>query len=535
MQAEGRPSLGAASLRVLTFLILTALAATIVVVQQRGSGAYVAEFSATDPAEATHVLAGMRVADWIAAGLPAPGRFFADHALRLPAPGLAAGAALHPLAQGLWIAALGPGTPAVLLLPAFLAALLAVGAGWVASRATGPLPGIAVGAVLMAAVPLRAAAITVGLDLPLALLALGAALAVAGFLAAGQMRFMLLYAAAAIAAVLTAPQGAALLGLPFLALALGGRPGLLLRRAFWLPLLPIALLAGLWLLVFPAARGLAAPTLDQAQAALLAAAAALRAGLGDAFLVLAAVGALAAVVNAWRGIPAARPMAAVTALAACLLAGLALSGAPVDPVRALPLAAPAAILSAYGAISLLRLLSTGWDTVFGLAVALVLLLAAMPALLEPVRKRAIGMDEVAEAVIAKKQDLPVVLVAASPGGEGALIAATAQRDRARTAFVVPLARRAAGATPDALMADIAALGASFLVIEATPGARALPAVQSTILAAEAAVAAHPDRFRLVGTYPRADGGGEARLYAVSGAPRPDAATLRQRLAAGAGG
>ena len=139
------------------------------------------------------------------------------------------------------------------------------------------------------------------------------------------------------------------------------------------------------------------------------------------------------------------------------------------------------------------------------------------------------------AVPVPEQDLPVVLVAASPGGEGALIAATAQRDRARTAFVVPLARRAAGATPDALMADIAALGASFLVIEATPGARALPAVQSAILAAEAAVAAHLDRFRLVGTYPRADGGGEARLYAVSGAPRPDAATLRQRLAAGAGG
>lgn len=532
MQAEGRPSLGAASLRVLTFLILAALAATIVVVQQRGSGAYVAEFSAAGAAEAGHAVGGMRVADWIAAGLPAPGRFFSDYALRLPAPGLGEGSPLYPLVQGLWITALGAGTPALLLLPAFLAALLVVSAGWAAARAAGVLPGVAVGAVLMAAVPVRTAAVTVGLDLPLALASLLAALAFAGFMRGGQARFMVLFALAGAAALLTAPEGAALAGLPFLALALGGRPRLVLRRAFWLGLLLMALLAGPWLLVFPALPGLAAtPTLASAQANLAACAAALGAGLGDPFVVLPAIGALAAVVNAWRGRDAARPMAAVAALAACHLALFALAPAPPEPGRVLVLAAPAAILSAYGAFSLLRLVSASWDMVFGLAVALVLLLAAMPALLEPVRKGAIGMDQVAEAVVAKTLDRPVVLVAADGPGAAALIAAIAQRDRARTAVVVPLAGRPAGAAPDAILAEAGALGASFLVIEATPAAAALQAV----LAAQAAVAAHPDRFRLLGSYPRADGRGEVRLYAISGTAAPDAATLRQRLGAGGGG
>lgn len=532
MQEDGRPSLGGASLRVLTFLILTALAATIVVVQQRGSGAYVAEFSATRADEATHALGGMMVADWIAAGLPAPGRFFSDYTLRLPAPGVPAGLPLHPLAQGLWIAALGPGTPALLLLPAFLAALLVVSAGWVAARAAGPLPGVAVGAVLMAAVPVREAAITVGIELPLALASLSAALAVAGFMRGGRGLFMALFALAGAAALLTAPEGAALVGLPFLALALGGCPALVLRRALWLGLLLMALLAGPWLMAFRVLPELAAaPTLASAQANLAACAAALRAGLGDVFVVLPPIGAVAAVVNAWRGRAAARPVAAVAALAVCVMALFALSDVPPEPGRLLVLAAPAAILSAYGAISLLRLISSGWDTVFGLAVALVLLLAAMPALLEPVRKGAVGMDQVAEAVVAKNVAHPVVLLAADAQGEAALIAAMAQRDRARSAFVVPLARRVAGAAPDAVMAEAGALGASFLVIEAAPAARALPAVQ----AAEAAIAAHPDRFRLLGSYPRADGGGEARLYGIPGAATPDAATLRQRLRAGAGG
>jgi hypothetical protein len=420
----------------------------------------------------------------------------------------------------------------VLLLPAFLAALLVVSAGWAATRAAGPLPGVAVGAVLMAAVPVRAAAITVGLDLPLALASLSAALAMAGFLRTGRALFMVLFALAGAAALLIAPEGAALIGLPFLAPVLSARPRFMLRRAFWLGLLLMALLAGPWLVAFPAPPDVAAaPTLASGRANLEAAAEALGAGLGGAFVVLAAIGAVAAGVNAWRGSAAALPMATVAALAVCVLAVLALGAAPPEPGRMLVLAAPAAILSAYGAFSLLRLLSASWDTVFGLAVAMVLLLAAMPALLEPVRKGAIGMDQVAEAVVAKTLDRPVVLVAADERGAAALVAAMAQRDRARTAFVVPLAPRIASAAPAAVLAEAGALGASFLVVEATAATRALPAVQ----AAEAAVAAHPDRFRLVGSYPRADGAGEARLYAISGTAAPDEATLRQRLGAGGGG
>ncbi|MEP9349044.1 hypothetical protein [Xanthobacter sp. KR7-225] len=533
MREDGRPSLGAASLRVLAFLILTALAAMIVVAQQRGSGAYLAEFSATRADEAAPVVGAVMVADWIAGGLPAPAAFFSEQALRLPAPGLGAGPPLPALALGLWITGLGPLTPALLLLPAFLAALLVVSAGWATAHAAGPLPGVATGAVLMAAVPLREAAIMAGADLPLALLSLLAALAFAGALAQSRASSMVLFSLAAAAALLTAPDGAALLAVPLLGPLLGGRPGLFARRAFWLPLALIALLAGPWYLAHPTPLGLAAaPTLASVAANLGACAAALRAGLGGVFVVLAAIGALAAVAQAWRGDDAARPMAAVAALGLACLGLFALAAAPPDPGRTLVLVAPVVILSAYGAISLLRLVSSSWDTVFGLAVAVVLLVAAMPALLEPVRKSVVGMDEVAQAVVAGKRERPVVLVAADPKGEGALIAAIAQHDRAAATIVVPLARRRPDADPAAVLAEIDALGAAFLALDASTGARALPAVQ----AAEAAVAAHPDRFRLVGAFPRADGTGQARLYAVAGAgPAPDAAELRRRLRAPAGG
>ncbi|QRG06518.1 hypothetical protein EZH22_26905 [Xanthobacter dioxanivorans] len=517
----GRRSYGAIALRVLAFLVVAMLAATVIVAQQRGSGAYLAEFSVADPAEARHFVTALMLRDYAAAGLPAPSAFQAEYALHFPVVAPLGALSLHHFVAAGWLALLGASTPAALLLPALLAALLVVSAGWATTRSIGPLPGIAVGFVLSALVLLREAFIVVGLDLPLALLALLAALAFARWLRRGGGGDAGLFALAAVAAALIAPKGAALVLLPPLGVLLAGRLGRLGRAGFWLPLLVLAAIAA----------GMALPGVAMAPSSpdrLAARAMTVQAVFGTLPLALAGIGALFSIWAGWRREDGAEIMAAAAALVLALLVGLGLDADGGRPGAMLPLLAPLTMLSAFGALRLLGLLVSGWTIVSGLVVAFILLLAAMPALLEPARKASIGMDDAAQAFLAREAGGPVLVVAAGPNGEAALMAAVAQRDPARRSFVVPAARLPAG-DAGALRAALDGIGASALVVETTPAARANAANR----VAEALVAASPDRFRRLGTFPRADGTGQVELYAVTGGPAApaDPAGVLRRLRA----
>lgn len=502
----------AMALRGLAFLALVLLVTALTVSQLGGSGAYLAEFSARDPDEARHFVAGLMVADYARAGLPSPGAFAELYRLHVPPAPDPAHLSLFHLVSGGWMLVLTPATPAVLLLPALLAALLVVCAAWATARATGPLPAVAVGAVLAVLPLLREAALVVGLELPLALLALLAALGLARILR--RERGVLAFALPAGAAVLTAPAGAALLLLPPLAALMGGR-GDLLRRPMLVALAVLGLLA---LAVNGAAGARPVPDLP----GLLAAGQTLRASLGLLLTVCAGAGFLFAIWSGWRGEPDGRAMVPVAALlpaAACALALGAGRGAPMD---ALVLLAPAVMLAGFGALRLIGLVTSGWTLLSGLLVALLFLLAAMPALLEPVRKRAIGMDGAAEAFLARDA-AAVVVIAAQPPGDAAFAAAVAQRDRTGRSFVVPAT--AGDAAGFAALLD--ETGATALAVETRPGAH--PPASSA--AALAALAATPERFSLIGTFPRADGQGEVSLYAVRaapGAPQDPAAAIRRR-------
>lgn len=503
------------ALRGLVFLILVLLVTAVIVSQQGGSGAYLAEFSARDPDEARHFVAGLMVADHARAGLPAPGAFAELYRLHVPIAPDPAQLSLFHLVSGGFMLALTPATPAVLLLPALFAALLVVCAGWATEPATGPLPATAVAAVLTALPLLREAAFVVGLELPLALLGLLAALGLARI--ARRERGVLPFALPAGAAILTAPAGAVLLLLPFLTALMGGRPHLLRR-----PMLAALAVLGLLALAVNGASG-ARPLPDAA--GLIAAGQALRASLGLLLAVCAGAGFLFAIWSGWRGEPEGRAMVPVAALLPAAACALALGAGRGEPMDALVLLAPAVMLAGFGALRLIGLVASGWTLIGGLAVALVFLLAAMPALLEPVRKRAIGMDGAAEAFLARDAAPAVAVVAAAPPGDAAFAAAVAQRDRATRSFVV-----SAGVVDGpALAALLDATGATALVVETRPGAQPPPAA----VAALAALAATPERFSLVGTFPRADGQGEVSLYAVRpppGAPKDPTDALRRRAA-----
>ena len=490
----------ATALRGLVFLILVLLATAVIVSQQRGSGAYLAEFSAADPDEARHFVAGLMVADHARAGLPPPGPFAEQYRLHVPTAPEPARLSLFHVVSGGWMLALTPATPAVLLLPALLVALLAVCAGWGTLPATGPLPAVAVGAVLSALPLLREAAFVVGLELPLALLGLLAALGLARILR--RNRGVVAFALPAGAAILTAPAGAALLLLPPLAALMGGR-ALPVRRPM---LAALAVLGALALAV----NGIAGARPEPDVPGLIAAGQTLRSSLGLLLAVCAGAGFLFAIWSGWRGEPEGRAMVPVAALLPAACCALALGAGRGEPLDALVLLAPALMLSAFGALRLIGLIASGWTLIGGLAVAFVFLLAAMPSLLEPVRKRAIGMDGAAEAFLARDAAPPVAVVAAAPPGDAAFAAAVAQRDRAARSFVVPAGTRDAAA----FAALLDQTGATALVVESRPGANPSPTSASAL----AALAATPERFALIGTFPRADGQGEVGLYAVRPPP-----------------
>ncbi|MFG1303885.1 hypothetical protein V5F34_07065 [Xanthobacter autotrophicus] len=512
------------ALRCLIFLIVVLLATAVMVAQQLGAGAYVAELGSTDPDEARHFVTALMVADHAAAGFPAPSAFAADYALNAPqALPLARLTLFHGLAGG-WLALLTPTTPAALLLPAVLAALLVVSAGWATARAAGVLPAVAVGFVLAALPLLREASFVLGLDLPLALFTLLSALAFGRYMRRGTSASAALFAAAGAVSVLIAPAGAVVLLLPPLAALMAGRLDVMRRARVLVPLAGLALLA----LAVALATGRLPPVVTPEGPAFVWQM--LRVVFGTLPLACAVAGLVFTLFEGWRRDedavdPAA--LAPVAALVPAFALAFGLGAGRGVALDAVVLLAPVAMLAAFGAMRLIGLVVSGWGTIRELAVALMLLLAAMPGLLQQVRKGAIGMDAAAEAFLARDAVPPVIVVAGDARGEAALGAAIAQRDRARRSFVLDASRLSAP-TPEELLAAFDAMGAAALAVET----RETGAVSASRVA-QATVAAFPDRFRVIGTFPRADGRGEVVLYAFSrAAPAPsDPAPVLRRLSA----
>ncbi|WP_029006281.1 ArnT family glycosyltransferase [Azorhizobium doebereinerae] len=540
--ASRRTSLALVALKGLLFLIFVALAVVLIAVQQRAMGGYGSEISADNADEASHFISGLMLADYVRAGFPNPMAFAVNYYLHLPKLAIGHWPPLYYMLEGALFLALPPTTPVALLLPAVLAALLVVTTGWVTARVLGPLQGLAAGAVLLSVPPLREATLVIQLDLPVALLGLLAACAYARFLRTLRAGPAVAFGLLASAAILTKGTGMALALLPPLCLLFGGRFELLRRWTFWLPLPIVALLAGPWTLL-TYARAAAGFQYGWGSAFTLLAARTYADGLvaavGAPVLSLAALGLVFAVVRGWRRSAGAEIWMALAALAVGTLAFQCLVPAGIDPRYLLPLVAPLVMLVAFGATALIGLVTQGWPTLSGLAVALVLLFGALPGLMVRVEKKPIGMDAAAQALLAREAANPLVLVGSDAMGEGALVSAVAQHDRARRTVVLRgtkmLAKTGWNATdyqplyadPTALLAGLDQMGVGFVAVDTTPAAQALLHDRQLLAAAEA----HPDRFHLVATYPRADGAGEVRLYALAGneAKVPDMAALSARL------
>jgi len=543
---EGRGlAMARRSLPGLLFMILVALVVILIAIQQRTSGAFTAEFSATNADEASHYVTGLMLADYVRAGFPAPLAFARDYYLHYPKVGIGHWPPLYYVLEGAVFLLFSAATPIALLLPAVLTAVLTVSAAFLAHRRLGILPGIAVGAALLALAPLRETTIVIMLDLPVALLGLLAALAYARFMETERWTWSLLFGLLASAAILTKGTGAALVLLPPLALLFSGRFALLRRGVFWLPVPVVLVLAGPWTL---ATYSMAASGFQYAwgatffEMAARAYASALVGAVGVVLLALAGCGVLFAIRDGWRRTPGAPLFVALAALGLGFLLFQCLVPAGLDPRYLVPVLTPLVLLAAFGATRLLGLISKSWPLLTQVVVASILLLAALPAILIPLAKPTIGMAAAARTVVDGKAQNPLLLVGSDALGEGALVAAVAQREREMRTFVLRGSKLLSSSDwnganyslqyPDvgALLRGLDDLGVGLVAVDTAPEAQKIPHNQQL----QAAAVAFPDRFQALGTFPRSDGAGEVRLYGLSGneAKVPDLLKVRERVMQG---
>ncbi|QTL04520.1 hypothetical protein J5J86_04040 [Aquabacter sp. L1I39] len=534
--------------RGLVFAILTLLVLVIIIFQQQAGGAFVAEFSANNADEASHYVTGLLFTDYARAGFPSPLAFARDYYLHYPKVGIGHWPPLYYMAEGLLFLASSPATPVALFLPALIAALLVASAGFLAALALGPLVGVGVGTVLLALPLLREATLIIMLDLPVALLVLLAILAYGRYLAAPRWVPALIFGLLAAMAILTKGTGAALALVPPFAVLLTGRFGLLRRPDFWLPLPVVAVIAGPWTL---GTYSMAASGFQYGWGTAFIRQAAetywhgLLAGIGGPLVALAALGLLFVMVRTWRGgdeAPAAQPWAAVGAGLLAVLAFQCIVPAGLDPRYLLPAAAPLLLMAAYGLMGVFSLLTRSWPLITGLLACLLLLVIASPFLLVTLAKPSVGMVPAARAAMATGAANPLILVGSDAMGEGALVASVAQADRAMLYFALRGSKLLAVSDwngkdyaplyPDAaaLMRGLDDLGIGYVVLDTSPVAQAI--LHNRQLAEAAAV--YPDRFRLLGTYPRSDRTGEVRLYQLVGneSRTPDRGALQEKVMQG---
>ncbi len=213
---------------------------------QLASGAYGADFN-SEPDEASHFVGGVLVAQYLERPSPASPMAFAEN-FYLHYPRFAIGhwpPGLY-LLEGAWFAFWGGTRAAALVLQALIAFLLVLSV-YVCVRLRTPVaPALAAALLLLVSGPLQRALGATMADSLTAVIALGAALAFARYLARPSLANALLFGLLAAMAMLTKGSAAPLLAVPALAILVARRFELLLRFDLWATALPVLLLAAPW-------------------------------------------------------------------------------------------------------------------------------------------------------------------------------------------------------------------------------------------------------------------------------------------------
>jgi len=387
-------------------------------------GAYGAELGYD---EASHYASGLMIHDYLLNGLGgSPVRFLTNWHSHYPLVGIGHWGPVYYAVEAVWMLLAGTTRAAALALSAVIAALTGTIICAVAVRQAGRVVGILAGVAFVISPIVQEGSSAVMLDLPIALLCLGAALAYAAWLRAAWWGWALAFALLAVAALLVKGNGACLALLPPFVVLIGWRWDLLRRWTFWLPVPVVGVLAGPWY----------AMTYGQVEAgfryswgwtyvhtALVENSAILLSGIGPALLGAGAIGFVAACARQRRP---GNDIICMAALLAAVCVFQTVVPAAIQDRYLAPALPPLLILVAWVVARLLR--SPPWRT----AVMAALVVALLPNAIAMAPKSRFGMLEAAAQVWANRPPAnPAVLVASDGAAEGAAVAALAERDPAR--------------------------------------------------------------------------------------------------------
>ncbi|HEY0971428.1 MAG TPA: glycosyltransferase family 39 protein [Gemmatimonadales bacterium] len=512
---------GSANRRRTLSLHSAALFLLVALVSQALAGAFGPDITAS-PDDPSHFMSGLMVRDYLAHGLGEPPMAFArDYYSHYPKIAIGNWPPLFHVVQGVWLLVLPVSGASVFVLLAIMAAATA----WLVFRATRPAlgaPFALLGAIvflLLRPVPHFTAMVMA--EVPLTLASTIAALAWARYMAGGGTRRAAAFALCALLAVLIKANGLLLLLVPPLAAIIGGRWRVLRSRAFWGAALAVLVVVVplLWFSLPIMRAGWAS-----SHALLGDVGAASRYYLWGLLRRLGPVLAALAAWGAWTRLRG-RPSGDVAAIAlwstaaAMVLATLAFHVAapagrdlrhmiPAHPFIAMFVAAGARELCG----ALRRVLR---HEVAATAVAVAIAAAALSLESFPIHDSHLrGFGAAAEMVVERAAargtpaDSAVVLVSSDATGEGAMVVEMALRDDSRPHDVVWRATK--------LLADVTWAGRDYT--EQTADGEELlrlldqASVEWVVIdhsserfphqrSLREAVAAHPDRFALVGVIP----------------------------------
>ena len=426
--------------------IAVCLLAVILLLQWRG-GAYGAE-PATQGDEAAHVVTGLMVHDYLVSGKRGnPMRYAENYYLHYPQVALGHWPPVFYGVQALWMLAIPPSRTAILLLLAFLAAVICFRVFQVTARAA-PWPAAFASALLLAMLaPMQQYTRLILAEMLLTWVTLEATLAFAGWLAVPRASASVRFGLWSAAAILTKATGAGIAFLPLAAIVLGRRLRLFAKPSLWIAALIVLALCVPWYVYAPGARheanlpmgGLIGVGAVEAGAGLPSVTMALpledlwyrlRASLraipilfnwlGPAFLLIA----WALLAGARRRDPLA--MATLGLLSAFLIFRLIMMAATIHERLLLPVLPPLLFFLWQGCELLRPRVKPGLT----LAMAGVMMTAWSFYRIEP--KRAVGIQEVTQSLLARPEFRDSVFMLCSDANtEGALIAEIALHDQPR--------------------------------------------------------------------------------------------------------
>lgn len=520
------------------FLCTLAALAGLAVSFQVKSGAFWSEIADSD--ESAHYINGLMVHDYLQSGLHVgPIKYAIDYYIQYPKVSIGHWPPLYYIVEALWMALFSSSRVSVFLFSSVLTALLATVIASQARRSYGNITGLLAAIVFVALPSVQYNTARLGLDLPVALLDLAAALTYARYLDKGYWRYSLLFAVVASTAIMVKGNAMELALLPAFAVLFGGRYILLRQLSFWLPALIVIVLCGPWyaLTYKISSDGFVYQWgIDYVELAMLANSYHLVAVAGGILpCLLASIGVAARIAaQDARRIPDNRALVLLSLIAAVFTFQMIIPTA-IDERYMLPALPPIVLFAVDGIVVMARWPVRYWrDRIFAFShpnaesvaacmIAVFTVGPSAPTIAYVPAKPRTGMIEVARQILMPGANSnPLVLIAASSAGEGGLIVEMAMHDVARHYYVLRASRILSESnfmgrnykvffhsSSDAL-ARLDDLGVGQLVFDDSDKSLEMEHDRQV----QSAIANFPGRWRLLGDYQQSNGA-QTLLYELA--------------------